>query len=148
MENDNNTNQIHLHIHEGATPAAARAAAEGLRSRETHIPEPSGGGEELVLPAADRTAEYIKRAYTESEGKAKPLLEFLADNPERPIPYPEVSKHLGFPTARSLPGLLGSFSRRADHRYEGLQPFEKRWLHDGWHLLMSSENAAIVNELR
>lgn len=137
---------FHLHIHEGASPEAVRAAAEALRADLPQAVEPVAKSGESGHP--DRTAEYVRRAYLDSDGKARPLLEFLADNPERLIPYPEISEHLDFPTSRSLPGLLGAFSRRADHRYEGVHPFEKKYTLDGWCLLMSKENSAIIDVVR
>lgn len=148
MEQNNKQVHIHLHVHEGASPDAVRAAAEALGdglepgvSTTAHDPASKPG-------ADDRHAEYVRRAYTESEWNAKPLLEFLANNPDRLIPYTEVTEALGFPSSRSLPGLLGSFTRRADHRYEGIQPFDRRDTLDGWCLYMSKENAAIINEAR
>lgn len=137
---------LHLHIHEGASPDAARAAAEALRDERPQTVKPVAETGSSNDP--DRTVEYVRRAYLDSEAKAKPLLEFLADHPERLVPYPEMSEHLGFATSRSLPGLLGAFSRRADHRYGGMQPFEKTWTLDGWCLRMSKENAAIINAVR
>ena len=136
---------IHLHIHEGASPEAVRAAVKAAREQGDVDPGEAGRGGEAP---DDRAAEFVRRAYQDSEEKAKPLLEFLADNPDRLVPYPEVSEHLRFETARSLPGLLGAFSRRADHRYGGRQPFERRETLDGWCLFMPQENAAIINELR
>lgn len=146
-----NESQIHLHIHEGASPEAVRAAAEVLVLRgevQEESAEEASGGQPDPEVSDEKRAEYVRRAYEESSGMAKPLLEFLADNPERLIPFPEVSQHLGYETARSLPGLLGSFGRRAKHRYEGRWPFAAREIGDQWHLMMSSENAEIVNSLR
>ena len=139
---------FHLHVHEGASPDAVRAGAEAFREERARVTESVDGNGDASGRDSDRNAEYVRRAYTDSEWTAKPLLEFLADNPERLIPYTEVSEHLGFPTSRSLPGLLGAFSRRADHRYEGVQPFEKRDTLDGWCLFMSKENAEIINAAR
>lgn len=133
---------IHLHIHEGATPEAVRAAVEA-------IGDSSGNGPTEAGPVGGTQVEELtRRAYLDSEEKAKPLLDFLADNPDRLVPYPEVSRHLGFTSSRSLPGLLGAFSRRADHRYGGAQPFERRETLEGWCLYMSKETAEIINELR
>lgn len=134
---------VHLHIHEGASPAAVRAAVEAIREKNTT--EAGAGGQR---DDAEQIAQVIRQAYLDSKEKAKPLLEYLADNPGREVSYPEISEHLGFPTSRSLPGLLGAFSRRADHRYGGVQPFERRYTSAGWRLYMSHENAELINELR
>lgn len=136
---------LHLHIHEGASPEAVRAAIEaiGEKNKAAGDHESGTGGNR-----SEREAELVRRAYLDSEEKAKPLLEYLADNAGREIRYPEISEHLGFPTSRSLPGLLGAFSRRADHRYGGVQPYERRHTPAGWCLYMTEENAELIKELR
>jgi hypothetical protein len=144
MPKSNEVN-IHLHIHEGASPEAVRAAIEAIGEKsETGGDREGGTGADW----GERDAELVRRAYLDSEEKAKPLLEYLADNAGREIPYPEISEHLGFPTSRSLPGLLGAFSRRADHRYGGVQPYERRETPAGWCLYMTEENAELIKELR
>ena len=76
------------------------------------------------------------------------MLEYLADNPERSIPFPEVSAHLGFDNPRSLPGLLGALGRRANHRYGGNWPFKAIEQDGTWHLWISQKAADIINGLR
>ena len=144
-------NEVHVHIHEGVSPEAAKAAVEAL-----HV----GGGELSLVESGESNGQlasepdeaaltnFVKRAYTESEGKAKPLLELLAAHPEQLVPFTKVSEALGFETARSLPGLLGAFGRRANHRYEGNWPFEAVSEHNQWHLRMSQANADTINALR
>ncbi|MGC1165262.1 MAG: hypothetical protein WA862_04070 [Solirubrobacterales bacterium] len=134
---------VHLHIHEGASPEAVKAAVEAIHEKNTTEADPGAQGND-----AEQDAQVIRQAYLDSQEKAKPLLEYLADNASREIPYPEISERLGFTTSRSLPGLLGAFSRRADHRYGGVQPFERRNTSGGWRLYMSRENAELINELR
>jgi len=131
---------VHIHIHEGASPEAVRAAVEAACS----------GAEESLgtSRSGDSTAELVRRSYEDSVEKAKPLLDFLAANPDREVPYTEVSEHLGFKTSRSLPGLLGAFSRRADHRYGGFQPFAKKLDGDVSRFVMPTEYANIINEIR
>jgi hypothetical protein len=131
---------VHIHIHEGASPDAVRAAVEAA----------GGGSEEPVdsSVSSNSTAELVRRSYEDSVEKAKPLLDFLAANPDREIPYTEVSEYLGFKTSRSLPGLLGAFSRRADYRYGGFQPFAKKLDGDVSRIVMPAEYAAIINEIR
>jgi hypothetical protein len=142
-----NQSHIHLHVHEGASVDAVRAGAEALRGSggtATDHDEASAASE----PDADARAGYVRRAYTESEGKAKPLLEFLGDNPERWIPFPEAREHLGYDNPRSFSGLLGSFGRRAIHRYEGIWPFHIERRDGEWQLFMSKENASVINAVR
>jgi hypothetical protein len=136
---------IHIHLHEGIGPEAVKTAVEAICAG---LDEGSPRVGAVDTESPDQMAELVRRAYRDSKEKAKPLLEFLADNPARLIPYPEVSDHLGFETSRSLPGLLGAFSRRADHRYGGVQPFERRETPDGWCLYMPREVAEIINGLR
>lgn len=131
---------VHIHVHEGASPEAVRAAVEAACGGEEQAPAPSG--------SVDSTAELVRRAYEDSVEKAKPLLDFLATNPDREIPYTEVSEYLGFKTSRSLPGLLGAFTRRADHRYGGFQPFVKKLDGDASRIVMPAEYAEIINEIR
>jgi hypothetical protein len=134
---------IHLHIHEGASPEAVRAAVQAIEQKDAvESGAERGGGNQ------SGQEELVRRAYLDSEEKAKPLLEYLADNRGREVPYPEISEHLGFPTSRSLPGLLGAFSRRAEHRYGGVQPYERRHTPAGWCLYMSEENAELIEGLR
>jgi hypothetical protein len=142
--------EVHLHIHEGALPATVEAAvraALGSGNGAGALPEVPGGGE----ADAETHREYWARSYNESqedaEGKARPLLKFLALNPERLIPYTEVSKALGYTNSRSLPGLLGAFGRRADHRYKGVRPFERTWANGQWHLRMSKDAAEVISGL-
>lgn len=142
MRESNDQIHVHLHIHEGASPEAARAAAQELRV-DNAIFETADGSTD-----PNRTADYVRRSYVDSKHRARPLLELLADNPDRLIPYAEITEALNLDSSRSLPGLLGAFSRRADHRYNGFQPFERHWDGSCWNLLMPAENAAIINSLR
>ena len=139
--------EVHLHIHEGASPATVEAAVKAALG--------SANGTVATVDDdeadAEKIRDYWKRSYEESamdsEGKARPLLKFLASNPERLIPFPEVSQALGFSNARSLPGLLGAFGRRAEHRYRGVWPFERKLADGEWHLWMSQEAAEVIRPL-
>src|SRR4051812_21802476 len=80
--------EVHLHIHEGASPAAVeaavRAAIGNSNGAVTSVTTDDGADYEKAY-------KFWRRAYTESstdtETKARPLLEFLVANPERLIPY-------------------------------------------------------------
>jgi hypothetical protein len=143
--------EVHLHIHGGASPAAVEAAVRAaLVGREDGNVSLAGA----TAPDADdaaRVRRYWERAYTESQtdeyGRARALLAFLAQRPDRLVPYPEVTRALGLSSARSLPGLLGAFSRRAKHRYRDVQPFERRWADGQWNLWMSTEAADVIRRL-
>ena len=78
----------------------------------------------------------------------KPLLEFLAANPDRWIPFTEASAALGFDSQRSMPGLLGSFGLRSNHRYGGRWPFETDQHDDLWHMRMDARVAEAIQALR
>jgi hypothetical protein len=113
-------------------------ADAGARSKGV---DPSSTEPDRFLPA-------VKQAYTDSYAKAKALLDFLADHPDRWVPFPEVNAALGFDNNRSLPGALGAFGRRAEHRCGGVKPFEARQSDGVWRLRMSPEAAAVINGLR
>jgi hypothetical protein len=146
----NNRVEVHIHIHEGASAAAAEAAVKAALGSPDTAPktvlQESNGNDDPEKIHGFWVRSYVDSA-TDSEGKARPLLRFLAENPERLIPYTEVSKKLGFGTPRSLPGLLGAFGRRADHRYQGVWPFERKWANGQWNLWMSREAADIIGSL-
>jgi len=133
---------FHLHIHEGATPETARAAVEAYKAGVATVAAP------LNVASSNGTVSLARRAYNESDGNMAPLLEFLADNPGRLIPFTEASTALGFPSARSMPGLLGAFGRRANHRYGGKWPFEKCWHEHVWHMRMEADVAEEIRRLR
>lgn len=147
-----NSNEFHLHIHEGATPEAVRTAVETYNSGRVPdtgvaIPETEPG--EDGPPADSLTDEAMTalavRAYAESEGNAKPLLEYLAEHPDRLVSYTEASEALGFPSKQSMPGLLGSFGKRANHRYGGIWPFDKGiWANGDSNFLMTEVAASAI----
>lgn len=143
--------EFHLHIHEGASPEAVRTAIESYHAgtqpqSATRVPdeEPESDG---MSPA--ELQALATRAYKESWGNMKPLMEYLADNPDRLVSYTEASKALGFPSKLSMPGLLGAFGRRANHRYGGAWPFEKAiWADDDSNFLMSEAAAQAIRDAR
>jgi hypothetical protein len=138
--------EVHIHIHEGASPAAVSAAvAAAVGSASGGVTSVSSETDDHVDTEKERS--YWQRAYNESDGKAAPLIEFLVENPERLIPFSEVSEHLGFDNARSLAGLLGAFGRRAAHRYQAVWPFERKWVGDQWCLWMPQEAADVIRPL-
>lgn len=147
---------IHIHLHPGVTPEVATAAV--LAAKVTGPPpimaEENDGHTQPdpFEPDRDEFEEYVRRFYTETwdDGDAKPMLEYLADHPGQAISYPEINGALGYSSRRSLPGLLGSIGKRANHRYRGFKPFEviKVDGSDEWHMVMTPEAAEIINKLR
>jgi len=151
-----NSNDFHLHLHEGVSAEAARVAveayyaAQAARNGTTASPRVEVEADE---PEDDMSAEDLAalatRAYEESWGNMKPLMEYLADNPDRLVSYTEASEALGFPSKLSMPGLLGAFGRRANHRYGGAWPFEKAiWADDDSNFLMSEAAAEAIRRAR
>jgi hypothetical protein len=140
---------IHLHFHGAVEPDVVRAAIEAAQGGSGMS---TGSVSEFISngkpPDPEGFREMVKRAYLDSNYTAKPLLEFLADNPDRAIPYTEISQALGYPTNRSLPGLLGAFGRRAKHRYGGAKPFVEEHHNGSWHLRMGQDAADVINGLR
>ncbi len=144
---------IHFHIHEGASPEAVRAGVVAALPKSplvdvTHASSETGANGTMPEVDAEKFLEYVRGAYNDSYANAVPLLEYLADNPDRMIPYREITTALRFPNNRSLPGLLGAFGRRAAHRYEGVKPFKTHWIDGEAHLRMSPEAAEAINSLR
>jgi|SRR6187399_193611 len=83
----------------------------------------SDGAAPAVLSEA-----LVTRMYRESEPAHRRLLEYLAGRPGQWLDSQAVADGLGLPYGRkSLAGSLGAFGRRADHRYDGLKPFESSW---------------------
>jgi len=77
----------------------------------------------------------------------KPLLDFHAANPDRWIPFTEASAALGFDSQRSMPGLLGSFGLRSNHRYGG-RSFETSQHDDLWHMRMDERVPEAIQAVR
>ena len=142
---DNQETHIHVHIHQGVSPEVAGAAIAGLGALAGsdatielgHSEEPEDGG----------TTSVIRLAYDESTGRARSLLKYLAENPGERIPYSDVSEALDLDSPRSLPGLLGSFTRRAQDQYGGFKPFESVKIGNQWYLKMPVEVARVVIKL-
>ena len=126
--------EIHLHFHEGVSPEVVVAAVEAAKQSNGSSALEAAEPEPQPEPSGDERRNLIERAFTESQddGSMRPLLLFLASQPERKVPYTKISEHLGYDTARSLPGLLGAFGRRSQHRYNGFKPFSAIWENDSW----------------
>jgi hypothetical protein len=95
--------------------------------------------------------ELLTRIYVESEPKFRRLLLLLADRPQPddPMFYKDVTTQMGWTKSRSLPGALGAYGRRANHRYGGFWPFSRRWDASAWshYLVMSPDVAAFMRDL-
>ena len=129
---DSKETHIRIHIHQGVSPEVDGATIE-LGSSDA--PEDAG------------STNVIRMAYDESTGRAKDLLRFLAENPGERIPHRYVSEALDLDSPRSLPGLLGSFSRRAQDQYGGFKPFASVKVGNQWYLKMPVEVARVVIKL-
>lgn len=79
----------------------------------------------------EEVSGLVRRVYLDSEPTFRRLLLLLADrdDPTEPMLNEEVTDAMGWTTARSLPGALGAYGRRANHRYEGFWPFRRGWDH-------------------
>lgn len=144
---DNQETHIHIHIHEGVSPEVAGRVITALH-------ELTGMKDELTIelgrsedPEDGGAAGLVRTAYNESTGRAKSMLEYLAENPGQPIPYAEVADALDLDSARALPGMLASFTRRAQEQYGGFKPFESVRIGNQWYLKMPVEVARVVIKL-
>lgn|GEM_PF-5648887 len=114
--------ETHIHIHEGVTPEVAGRvimALEALTGMEDEVTVALGQSDS---PEDGAAPSLIRTAYDESTGRAKDLLQLLAEKPGQPIAYNEVADALDLESARALPGMLGSFTRRAQVRHDGTRP--------------------------
>jgi hypothetical protein len=116
-----------------------------------HEAMPEAKAEPKVPMSAEQRNELLTRVYVESEPKFRRLLLLLADRPrpEEPMSYKDVTKNMGWTKSRSLPGALGAYGRRANHRYGGFWPFRRPWDGGAWShfLVMDPEVAAFLREL-
>jgi len=106
----------------------------------------------LEVPMSEeQRQELLTRVYAESEPTFRRLLMLLADrtHPEDPMAYADVSAGMGYTKSRQLPGALGAYGRRANHRYGGFWPFERTWDHGAWShfLAMAIDDAAFLRDL-
>jgi hypothetical protein len=140
---------LHLHFHEGVTrevavatvEAAVKAAKNGSAPAAAPKPDPAD-------LSADKKREYIERAYKESDPPMRKILDYLADHPDQAISYPEINKHMAYPTRRSLPGAMGAFGLRVNRRYEGFKPYSaSKVAGDEWALTMDADTAEIIKQL-
>jgi hypothetical protein len=144
---DSKETHIHIHIHEGVSPEVAGrviTALEALTGREDEVTIALGKSDDAEDSGA---AGLVRTAYNESTGRAKAMLEYLAENPGQPVPYGEVAAALDLESARALPGMLGSFTRRAQNQYGGFKPFESVRIGNQWYLKMPVEVAKVVIKL-
>jgi hypothetical protein len=99
----------------------------------------------------EQRSELLTRVYNESEPTFRRLLLLLADrpHPEDPMSFKDVTKQMGWTKPRSLPGALGAYGRRANHRYGGFWPFTRPWDGGAWSyfLVMDPDVAAFVRDL-
>jgi hypothetical protein len=144
---DSKETHIHIHIHEGVSPEVAGrviTALEALTGMEDEVTIALGKSDS---PEDGGSASLVRAAYNESTGRARDLLTYLAENPGERIPYSDVSEALDLDSPRSLPGLLGSFTRRAQDQYGGFKPFESVKVGNQWYLKMPVEVAKVVIKL-
>jgi hypothetical protein len=144
---DSKETHIHIHIHEGVTPEVAGRviiALEALTGMEDEVTIALGKSDS---PEDGGAASLVRAAYNESSGRARDLLTYLAENPGEKIPYSDVSEALDFDSPKSLPGLLGAFTRRAQEQYGGFKPYESIKIGNQWYLKMPVEVARVVIKL-
>ena len=102
--------------------------------------------EDPMPMSTEQRNELLTRIYVESEPTFRRLLMLLAQRPEpeAPMRYDAVSAAMGWATSRSLPGALGAYGRRANHRYGGRWPFKRDWDARAWshYLAMEPDVAA------
>jgi hypothetical protein len=102
-----------------------------------------------VSISEEQRGDLLTRIYVESEPTFRRLLLLVADrdDPELAMPYTEVTTAMRWTSARSLPGALGAFGRRTNHRYGGYWPLRCEERGEGWVMWMDGDVAAFLIEL-
>ena len=98
---------------------------------------------------ADMPPELVERAYLDSkaDGSHRELFDFLAQHPDERLKYGDVADSLGW-SKHGLPGVLGTYMRRAERRYGQLRPFHIYKDTTGtWWIWMDSQQAKIIRQL-
>lgn len=102
-----------------------------------------------VPMSVEQRDELLTRIYVESEPSFRRLLVLLAQRPKpaERLVFADASAAMGWSNPRSLPGALGAFGRRTNHRYGGFWPFDRIEIADTWYFAMDEEVAAVVRTL-
>ena len=89
------------------------------------------------------------RVYVESEPTFRRLLMTVADrlSPEGRMTFEDLSKAVGWPRPRSLPGARGAYVRRARRRYDRYWPFHRKNSRAGRVVWMDHRVAGILRDL-
>jgi hypothetical protein len=103
------------------------------------------GGAPLLNGWTDAT---VRRAYRESKGNIRKLLEYLASHPGQDFGTPELATAIGVPDWNSIAGMLGPFTRRFKNHYGVVLPPWKQRTDDldRDHLTMPADIASVLRD--
>ncbi|MFL5913052.1 MAG: hypothetical protein ACJ768_21100 [Gaiellaceae bacterium] len=93
----------------------------------------------------------LERAYRESDGAFRRLLDYLAERPGEPVTTKQLAAGIGLERGTaSLAGMLGAYGRRARNRYGGFWPFSKAYnpVEESNELVMADDVAEAIRQLR
>jgi hypothetical protein len=110
-------------------------SSEAMPQAREEPPEPE------VPMSIEQRHELLTRIYKESEPTFRRLVMLAAEreDPTRRVSFEQVTQDMGWPTPRSLPGTLGAFGRRTNHRYGGYWPFHRDLDHAEWSWFVSMD---------
>ena len=122
---------VYIAVPRALYPEVIRRVSEHLNQDGTAIPKPAATSNGQPAPQTmgevpELTEELVERIFIESKDTHRRLLKLLAEHPDKWMSYEEVSRLMGFRNPRQLPGTLGAYSRRSQHRYGGVWPFNWR----------------------
>jgi hypothetical protein len=143
---------VYIAVPRALYPEMIRRVSEHLNQAGSAVAKPPATGNGQPAPQTDRevpelSGELLERMFIESKDTHRRLLKLLAAHPDKWMSYEEVSRLMGFHNPRQLPGTLGAFSRRSQHRYGGLWPFDWRQAAGQWELCMKQGRADVIRDL-
>jgi hypothetical protein len=115
----------------------------------TLLASPPGGdppAASAVVRSSEWTQDEVIRAYRESHGHMKGVLDYLAARPGQPVRSDELYQALGL-TSDQFKGVMGSWGKRSKNRYEKNQWFfDGTWNPESWMVVytMSEEDAETI----
>jgi hypothetical protein len=105
--------------------------------------------EHVAANAMDDPGE-IAHFYDRASELMRALLDHLAEDPDRPRPFPEIEDAMGWPRRR-ISSVLGGIGRVRKLEFAGRRPYhfqdERQSSSGRWEIWMDADQAAVVRSL-